>query len=274
MREKITFFRSYYSAIKRLPKEKQVEAYEAILDYALDGVESSEDPFICAMLELMKPNIDRSNALSDSASSRGRKGGKPKATESYEKPDEANESKKKLTKANESKKKLTKANESYEKLTKAEEEEEEEVEVEVEVEQEINNNARARADRDPGFADFWKAYPKKQGIGAAEKAWKKIKPSEQLLGAMLFAISKQKRGRQWREGYIPNPATWLNQRRWEDVVDDAPPQTFAEMVEGGLYDDAGNGQDFGHFADSIPASLGESELAGGTEDLGGAAFGL
>lgn len=262
MREKITFFRSYYSAIKRLPKEKQVEAYEAILDYALDGVESSEDPFICAMLELMKPNIDRSNALSDSASSRGRKGGKPKATESYEKPDEANESKKKLTKANE----------SYEKLTKAEEEEE--VEVEVEVEQEINNNARARADRDPGFADFWKAYPKKQGIGAAEKAWKKIKPSEQLLGAMLFAISKQKRGRQWREGYIPNPATWLNQRRWEDVVDDAPPQTFAEMVEGGLYDDAGNGQDFGHFADSIPASLGESELAGGTEDLGGAAFGL
>ena len=244
MREKITFFRSYYSAIKRLPKEKQVEAYESILDYALDGVESSEDPFICAMLELMKPNIDRSNALSDSASSRGRKGGKPKA------------------------------NESYGKLTKAEEEEEEEVEVEVEVEQENNNNARARADRDPGFADFWKAYPKKQGIGAAEKAWKKIKPSEQLLGAMLFAISKQKRSRQWREGYIPNPATWLNQRRWEDVVDDAPPQTFAEMVEGGLYDDAGNGQDFSHFADSIPASLGEPELAGGAKDLGDTVFGL
>ena len=237
MREKITFFRSYYSAIKRLPKEKQVEAYESILDYALDGVESSEDPFICAMLELMKPNIDRSNALSDSASSRGRKGGKPKA------------------------------NESYGKLTKAEEEEEE-------VEQENNNNARARADRDPGFADFWKAYPKKQGIGAAEKAWKKIKPSEQLLGAMLFAISKQKRSRQWREGYIPNPATWLNQRRWEDVVDDAPPQTFAEMVEGGLYDDAGNGQDFSHFADSIPASLGEPELAGGAKDLGDTVFGL
>ena len=254
MREKITFFRSYYSAIKRLPKEKQVEAYESILDYALDGVESSEDPFICAMLELMKPNIDRSNALSDSASSRGRKGGKPKANESYGK--------------------LTEANESYGKLTKAEEEEEEELEVEVEVEQENNNNARARADRDPGFADFWKAYPKKQGIGAAEKAWKKIKPSEQLLGAMLFAISKQKRSRQWREGYIPNPATWLNQRRWEDVVDDAPPQTFAEMVEGGLYDDAGNGQDFSHFADSIPASLGEPELAGGAKDLGDTVFGL
>lgn len=264
MREKITFFRSYYSAIKRLPKEKQVEAYEAILDYALDGVESSEDPFICAMLELMKPNINRSNALSDSASSRGRKGGKPKANESYEKPEEANESKKKLPKANE----------SYEKLPKAEEEEEEEVEVEVEVEQEINNNARARADRDPGFADFWKAYPKKQGIGAAEKAWKKIKPSEQLLGAMLFAISKQKRSRQWREGYIPNPATWLNQRRWEDVVDDEPPQTFAEMVEGGLYDDAGNGQDFSHFADGIPASMGKPELAGGAKDLDDAVLGL
>ena len=38
---------------------------------------------------------------------------------------------------------------------------------------------------------------------------------------MMDAISAQKRSRQWTEKngqYIPNPATWLNQRRWEDEL--------------------------------------------------------
>ena len=37
----------------------------------------------------------------------------------------------------------------------------------------------------------------------------------------MDAISAQKRSRQWTENngqYIPNPATWLNQRRWEDEL--------------------------------------------------------
>ena len=260
MKEKFTFFQSYIEAAQWLPEEERDRFLLMVVRYGIygeDPADTGESGAARAVFEAVRPNLDASAALAGTNSENGRKGGRPKKNpeESEAKPTE---------KRTESEAKPT------EKRKKAEEEVE--VEVEQEVEQEINNNARA--DRDPGFADFWKAYPKKQGIGAAEKAWKKIKPSEQLLGAMLFAISKQKRSRQWREGYIPNPATWLNQRRWEDVVDDAPPQTFAEMVEGGLYDDAGNGQDFSHFADSIPASLGKPELAGGAKDLGGAVFGL
>jgi hypothetical protein len=69
------------------------------------------------------------------------------------------------------------------------------------------------------FNDFWKAYPKKIGKGEAQKAWGKYKPSTELLAIMIAAISKAQRSLQWqKEGgqFIPNPATWLNQKRWED----------------------------------------------------------
>lgn len=75
------------------------------------------------------------------------------------------------------------------------------------------------------FEAFWGAYPRKVGKGAAEKAWGKIRPSQKLLAEMLEAIDRAKRSEQWqREGgkYIPNPATWLNQRRWEDELPPNP----------------------------------------------------
>ena len=269
MKEKFTFFQSYIEAAQWLPEEERDRFLLMVVRYGIygeDPADTGESGAARAVFEAVRPNLDASAALAKANAENGRKGGRPRKNPDGTETKAAENRTKTEPKPNENR------TETESKATEKRKKAEEEVEVEVEVEQENNNNARA--DRDPGFADFWKAYPKKQGIGAAEKAWKKIKPSEQLLGAMLFAISKQKRSRQWREGYIPNPATWLNQRRWEDVVDDAPPQTFAEMVEGGLYDDAGNGQDFGHFADSIPASLGKPELAGSAKDLGDAVFGL
>lgn len=71
------------------------------------------------------------------------------------------------------------------------------------------------------FDTFWKAYPKKVGKGAAEKSFMKYKVDDALLETMLKAIEAAKRSEQWqRDGgqYIPNPATWLNQRRWEDEL--------------------------------------------------------
>lgn len=67
-----------------------------------------------------------------------------------------------------------------------------------------------------GFADFWSAYPRKVGKGAAEKSWKKLRPD---LQTVLQAIKRAAVSPQWaKDGgqYIPNPATWLNQKRWED----------------------------------------------------------
>ncbi len=76
------------------------------------------------------------------------------------------------------------------------------------------------------FIEFWSAYPKKVGKGAAEKAWSKIKPDFELHLKILSAIERQKTSEQWLRDngqYIPNPATWLNQRRWEDELQGAQP---------------------------------------------------
>lgn len=84
------------------------------------------------------------------------------------------------------------------------------------------------------FAEFWDAYPKKVGKQNAERAFGKavadVPDRRVLLGVMLTAISQQKRSQQWvKDGgmFIPHPATWLNQRRWEDQLDPAvaaPPE--------------------------------------------------
>jgi hypothetical protein len=76
-----------------------------------------------------------------------------------------------------------------------------------------------------GFADFWCAYPKKVAKPAAEKAWKKIKPTGQVVADLMAGLERQAASEQWRKDsgqFIPNPATWLNGRRWED---EAPPVT-------------------------------------------------
>ncbi len=69
------------------------------------------------------------------------------------------------------------------------------------------------------FEKFWNAYPRKVGKGAAEQSFKKYRPDDELLKTILAAIENQKRSEQWQKDngkYIPNPATWINQKRWED----------------------------------------------------------
>ena len=73
----------------------------------------------------------------------------------------------------------------------------------------------------PGFDEFWFSYPRKQAKPDAVKAFAKLKPDAQTQAAILAAVALQSRSEQWtKDGgqFIPNPATWLNQRRWEDEL--------------------------------------------------------
>ncbi len=84
-------------------------------------------------------------------------------------------------------------------------------------------NTPAAPDRASDFSTFWTAYPRKVGKAAAEKAFLKV---EAPLQTLLDAVEAQKRSPQWtRDGgqFIPYPATWLNQRRWEDEIAEATP---------------------------------------------------
>lgn len=85
---------------------------------------------------------------------------------------------------------------------------------------EKKNTTRARAlEAGPLFERFWTAFPRKAGKGAAEKAWAKCRFTESDTERVLSAIRAQSASEQWRKDggrFIPHPATWLNQRRWED----------------------------------------------------------
>lgn len=80
------------------------------------------------------------------------------------------------------------------------------------------------------FNEFWSAYPKKRNKPDAARAFKKLKVDGSLLSAMLDALKKHKKLRQWQDKqYIPNPATWLNGHMWEDEITQAditPPNKY------------------------------------------------
>lgn len=83
-------------------------------------------------------------------------------------------------------------------------------EKEKEEEKEIDNKA---------FDDFYAQYPRKVAKPAAKKAWKSLNPSADDVDKMISALKHQKQSEQWQRDdgkFIPHPATWINQRRWED----------------------------------------------------------
>jgi hypothetical protein len=71
------------------------------------------------------------------------------------------------------------------------------------------------------FVKFWSRYPKKKAKPAAEKAWKKINPDHSLFNQIMESLGKHCVSKEWLKDdgqFIPHPATWLNQGRWEDEV--------------------------------------------------------
>ncbi len=74
------------------------------------------------------------------------------------------------------------------------------------------------------FDVFWATYPKKKAKDEARKAFAKRKPDQALVDLMLTAIAWQSKTEQWaKDGgkFIPFPATWLNDGRWQDEPTEA-----------------------------------------------------
>ena len=94
-------------------------------------------------------------------------------------------------------------------------EREEEREIEIEKKKkDISRTKQVRSGHKESFEKFWSNYPRKVGKGAAEKAWNKSLQSteEDAIIASLVAYKFSE-----DVNFIPHPATWLNQRRWEDA---------------------------------------------------------
>jgi len=71
------------------------------------------------------------------------------------------------------------------------------------------------------FEEFWQAYPKKKGKGAALKAWKATKSIRPETFKLVLVVGKLSESHDWtKDGgkWVPNPATWLNAHGWADEL--------------------------------------------------------
>ena len=83
------------------------------------------------------------------------------------------------------------------------------------------------------FEKFWEAYPKKVGKQDARRSYERATKGKGPLfkNNILKALEDQKQSDQWtRENgrFIPNPATWQNQGRWDDELEKAENETPPE----------------------------------------------
>ena len=87
------------------------------------------------------------------------------------------------------------------------------------------------------FERFYVEYPKKKNRGEAEKAWKALKPDEDLTEKIIAAVKVARTTHDWtKEGgqFAPYPAKWLRVKGWEDQIDTSQAQTPQFRVIGGM----------------------------------------
>ena len=84
----------------------------------------------------------------------------------------------------------------------------------------------------PNFLKFWEQYPKKTGKGEAFKSYKKILEPKPTLKQILDSLELHKKTEQWKDKqFIPNPSTWINQRRWEDEFETDTPIKKEDILQ-------------------------------------------
>lgn len=84
-----------------------------------------------------------------------------------------------------------------------------------------HGNGNGKVSLEESFKQFfWQPYPNKKAKGRAWKAWRTLRPNDGLAHEIRAALERQRRSDDWlKDGgrFIPYPATWLNDRGWEDT---------------------------------------------------------
>ena len=207
------------AAILTLSDAEAGRLAKAIWSYTMSNEEqnlSGAEKGLFAMIQMqLDQDAQRDADISEKRASAGAAGGKQtQANASKEKAEEANQAIASNKNKNQNKKENKNQNKEHEETRASEEK------------------------TPPGFDRFWESYPRKTAKQEAIKAFEKLKPDAMLIETMVKAVERQKQSAQWQEDggrYIPHPATWINQRRWEDVLP-AKGQEKLKVVNAAKYD--------------------------------------
>lgn len=95
----------------------------------------------------------------------------------------------------------------------------------------VNNKVILRGKTMEEFEVFYNAYPRKMAKGDARRAWVQTTNLRPSIETLLSAIKAQCATEQWMQGggkFIPYPATWLRQERWDDIQEVSLPDVVNE----------------------------------------------
>ena len=214
-RTHFSFLRSYFEAACVLSnKDEQADFLLALCDYALNGNESEAKGVVGGMFRLVKPNIDAGLARQKAAKAGGyaRAGTKNKPKNADDVQKNADKCQNLPKSANDMPKcadVLPKNADDV--LEKGERRKEKGI-----------RNKDTLGQWEIDFENWWKEYPRKVAKANAKKSFDKVRKNVSV-DVLIEAVRKQKQSAQWQRDdgqYIPHPATWLNQGRWEDEVNE------------------------------------------------------
>lgn len=83
----------------------------------------------------------------------------------------------------------------------------------------MRRGAKLIAEDDPGWLQFWTAYPRRQGKKDARAAWAELDPAPELIVQIVNALAWQTKAYRWdaeKYDYCPLPGSWLRAERWTD----------------------------------------------------------
>lgn len=77
------------------------------------------------------------------------------------------------------------------------------------------------------FEQWWSAYPKKVKKKNAHDIWKRKRLDTKAPTLVADVEARLTTDRRWRDGFVPDPTTYLNGERWNDAIEPtkAPPST-------------------------------------------------
>lgn len=94
--DSFVFYRSFFEALKNVPKKHRLEVYDAVFTYVFESQEPSLSGVPRSLWELIKPQLDASNRRYENAkrgAEHGKKGGRPRKNGDEKKPLKGYESK-------------------------------------------------------------------------------------------------------------------------------------------------------------------------------------
>ena len=79
-------------------------------------------------------------------------------------------------------------------------------------------SAEPKEDQLEGFEDFWNVYPRKVKKSEARRVWASRNLASKA-GLLIADVRKRKQSdRQWLDGFVPHPTTYLRGDRWLDEI--------------------------------------------------------